>query len=307
MAEVLIPLLFVLAGALGRLWQAARFTTGLLAAVGALHLAGIALSAAALDTESPVLHTASQALFVAGFAALLPLACGYPAGPAPRWAWSVASATVLIPVTAGFSAATPTVLSQTDAAGQPSSLGPVVAVLPAVVAEWSGVVFALPVIAAAVLVVRLVRGDRELRGRLTLPLVALAAFSVIIAVAALLRTEAEAVTTTLFLVASPLVPVALVAGSRPLTRPLDGGVREATTARARPSDPRLQSLSPREREVLALMAAGASNAAIARELLISLSAVEKHTTAIFTKLELAPEPHTHRRVSAVVAYLRAAG
>ncbi|WP_309127190.1 LuxR C-terminal-related transcriptional regulator [Microbacterium sp.] len=306
MAEVLIPLLFVLAGVLGPLWQAARFTTLLLAAVGLLHLSGLAMSLAALEGENAVLHTGSQVLFVAGFAALLPLACGYPSGPAPRWSWLAGSAAVLVPVASGFSDATPTVLSRADAAGRPSTLGPIVAALPPEVAASSGVVFSLPVLAAAILMIRLLRGDRELRGRLTLPLAALAAFAVIIAVAALLRPQAEPLTTTLFLVASPLVPVALVAGSRPLARPLDDrSTLSAPSVDATPADPRVQALSPREREVLALMAAGASNAAIARELFISLSAVEKHTTAIFAKLGLASEPQTHRRVSAVVAYLRA--
>ncbi|MBS1907534.1 MAG: helix-turn-helix transcriptional regulator [Actinobacteria bacterium] len=63
------------------------------------------------------------------------------------------------------------------------------------------------------------------------------------------------------------------------------------------------ALPPRERDVLGLMADGASNSAISSELHISLSAVEKHTTAIFTKLGL--EPHAPRRVMAVVAFLRA--
>jgi DNA-binding NarL/FixJ family response regulator len=53
-------------------------------------------------------------------------------------------------------------------------------------------------------------------------------------------------------------------------------------------------------------AAGSSNAAIARTMHISQSAVEKQTTAIFTKLGLENGPSTHRRVAAVVAYLRAA-
>jgi DNA-binding NarL/FixJ family response regulator len=53
------------------------------------------------------------------------------------------------------------------------------------------------------------------------------------------------------------------------------------------------------------MAEGCSNPAIGRSLHISLSAVEKHSTAIFAKLGFTDEPDTHRRVAAVVAYLRA--
>jgi DNA-binding NarL/FixJ family response regulator len=66
---------------------------------------------------------------------------------------------------------------------------------------------------------------------------------------------------------------------------------------------RLADLSPREREVLALMALGRSNRAIAGDLLVSEGAVEKHVAGIFCKLGLAPSPAEHRRVLAVIAYL----
>jgi DNA-binding NarL/FixJ family response regulator len=65
----------------------------------------------------------------------------------------------------------------------------------------------------------------------------------------------------------------------------------------------LATLSPREREVLALMAEGRTNLAIARELVLSGGAVEKHVANIFTKLELRPGPDDHRRVLAVLTYL----
>ena len=79
-------------------------------------------------------------------------------------------------------------------------------------------------------------------------------------------------------------------------------VQELLTAR-RFNDP-LQALSPREREVLKLMAEGRSNAAIAERFVVSERAVEKHVTSIFGKLDLAPAPADHRRVLAVLAYLR---
>ena len=65
----------------------------------------------------------------------------------------------------------------------------------------------------------------------------------------------------------------------------------------------LDDLSPREREVLALMAEGRSNGGIAEALVLTVSAVEKHVASIFSKLRLAPSDSDHRRVLAVLAYL----
>ncbi|TNY37950.1 response regulator [Thermomonospora catenispora] len=66
----------------------------------------------------------------------------------------------------------------------------------------------------------------------------------------------------------------------------------------------LQALTPRELEVLALIAEGHSNGAIARRLVVSEATVGKHIGSIFTKLDLPPAEDTHRRVLAVLAYLR---
>ncbi len=66
----------------------------------------------------------------------------------------------------------------------------------------------------------------------------------------------------------------------------------------------LRLLSPRERDVLALMAEGRSNTAIARRLSVSEAAVAKHIGSLMNKLDLPPEIDDHRRVRAVVAYLR---
>jgi DNA-binding NarL/FixJ family response regulator len=71
----------------------------------------------------------------------------------------------------------------------------------------------------------------------------------------------------------------------------------------RRKDP-LHRLTPREREVLALMAEGRSNAAIARAMVITEAAVAKHIGGLLTKLDLPPDADDHRRVRAVLAYLR---
>ncbi|KKW66203.1 LuxR C-terminal-related transcriptional regulator [Mycolicibacterium elephantis] len=67
----------------------------------------------------------------------------------------------------------------------------------------------------------------------------------------------------------------------------------------------LDRLTPREHEVLALMAEGHSNSGLAQQLSITERAVEKHVSAVFAKLDLPPSPTHHRRVLAVVAYLNA--
>jgi DNA-binding NarL/FixJ family response regulator len=65
----------------------------------------------------------------------------------------------------------------------------------------------------------------------------------------------------------------------------------------------LERLTPREHEVLGLMAEGMSNAGIAGQLVVSLGAVEKHISNVFTKLDLPPIEHAHRRVLAVLTFL----
>jgi len=72
---------------------------------------------------------------------------------------------------------------------------------------------------------------------------------------------------------------------------------------ARATSP-LSALAPREREVLREMAEGRTNAAIAQTLHLSESTIEKHVSAIFTKLALSEEPSVSRRVAAVLSYLR---
>lgn len=73
---------------------------------------------------------------------------------------------------------------------------------------------------------------------------------------------------------------------------------------ARRNEGPIGSLTPREREVLSLMAEGRSNAGIAQQLVLTVGAVEKHVASILTKLRLPPSDTDHRRVLAVLAHLR---
>jgi DNA-binding NarL/FixJ family response regulator len=84
---------------------------------------------------------------------------------------------------------------------------------------------------------------------------------------------------------------------------LDPEVVQRMVARPRSGGP-LAGLTPRERDVLALIAEGRSNTAIAARLTVTVGAIENHVTAIFDKLGLRPEPEDHRRVLAVLRFLK---
>ncbi len=84
---------------------------------------------------------------------------------------------------------------------------------------------------------------------------------------------------------------------------LDPGVVRELVGRRRADGP-LETLTPREREVLGLMAEGRSNIAIAEQMVVTSRAVEKHVTSIFGKLGLRDSPDDHRRVLAVLAHLQ---
>ena len=85
---------------------------------------------------------------------------------------------------------------------------------------------------------------------------------------------------------------------------LDPDVVARLVGRKREASP-VDDLTPRERQVLALIAEGRSNAGIARELVVTVAAVERHVTSIFDKLGLHQSPEQHRRVLAVLKFLRA--
>jgi DNA-binding NarL/FixJ family response regulator len=84
---------------------------------------------------------------------------------------------------------------------------------------------------------------------------------------------------------------------------IDPTIVSTLVSRRREADP-LEQLTPREREVLALMAEGRSNQGIADELVITLRAVEKHVSSVFGKLGLPSAPSESRRVHAVLLFLR---
>ena len=85
---------------------------------------------------------------------------------------------------------------------------------------------------------------------------------------------------------------------------LDPDVVARLVGRKREASP-VDNLTPRERQVLALIAEGRSNAGIARELVVTVAAVERHVISIFDKLGLHQSPDQHRRVLAVLKFLRA--
>ncbi len=85
---------------------------------------------------------------------------------------------------------------------------------------------------------------------------------------------------------------------------LDPTIVSELVGRRRRENP-LEGLTPREREVLELMAEGRSNAAVAGRLFVTERAIEKHVTSIFQKLRLPASDENHRRVLAVLQYLRA--
>jgi DNA-binding NarL/FixJ family response regulator len=87
---------------------------------------------------------------------------------------------------------------------------------------------------------------------------------------------------------------------------MDPQVVAQLVGKRRGDDP-IDELSPREREVLELMAEGRSNAGICAKLFLSSKTVETHVSSIFNKLRLAQAPDDHRRVLAVLAYLRSEG
>jgi DNA-binding NarL/FixJ family response regulator len=84
---------------------------------------------------------------------------------------------------------------------------------------------------------------------------------------------------------------------------LDPDVVARLVGRKRKASP-LDGLTPRERQVLALIAEGRSNAGIAHDLVVTVAAIERHVTSIFDKLGLHQSPEAHRRVLAVLTFLR---
>ena len=97
----------------------------------------------------------------------------------------------------------------------------------------------------------------------------------------------------------------VAAGGTALDREVVSSLIRSRDSTASGDDARIDALTPRERETLELIAQGRTNAAIARELVVTPGAVEKHVSNIFSKLDLAASDDDHRRVLAVLTYLRA--
>ncbi|MFF7359608.1 response regulator [Streptomyces sp. NPDC008125] len=103
-------------------------------------------------------------------------------------------------------------------------------------------------------------------------------------------------------VASPQIIIDAVERVVARDSALDPDVISALLGRKRPHDP-LAALTPKEHQVLALMAEGHSNTGIAEQLVVTVAAVERHVTGIFLKLGLSQGASGHRRVLAVLRYL----
>jgi DNA-binding NarL/FixJ family response regulator len=99
----------------------------------------------------------------------------------------------------------------------------------------------------------------------------------------------------------------VAAGGTALDREVVSSLIRSRDATTTGDGARLDALTPRERETLELIAQGRTNAAIARELVVTPGAVEKHVSNIFSKLDLTASDDDHRRVLAVLTYLRATG
>jgi DNA-binding NarL/FixJ family response regulator len=99
----------------------------------------------------------------------------------------------------------------------------------------------------------------------------------------------------------------VAAGGTALDREVVSSLIRSRDATSTGHGARLDALTPRERETLELIAQGRTNAAITRELVVTPGAVEKHVSNIFSKLDLSASDDDHRRVLAVLTYLRATG
>lgn len=304
---VVVPVCFLGAGLVGyRLGTPARVAGGLVA-LGAAHLLAFLVAWLAVEVGGGLAdwtHLASQLFFVGGFVALVWLAAVYPDG-SPGRGLLLASALLAVagPLLAATSGPTPSVI---DAERE---LGPITGLLPADVAGASAVpLMFLPLLAVVIFAVRYRRADAEARAAMRWPIAGVGVIAVLVVVGTLLGPRSEGLVTALFLLAAPVFPLAVAFG--PVIRRIESlsgelaEVRQRLGRQVRPEAPPgvLGRLTPRELTVLAAMAEGKSNPLVAQTLHLSLSAVEKHVTSIFRKLELAEAPDTHRRVAAVIAY-----
>lgn len=222
-AALVVPAVFVIIGALGPQFAAYRTTCWHLIALGGLHLLAMSLCALALrapyELAAASLNAASQSVYALGFALFVRLAVLYPDFRHRPRIDIVLIVAAALPVVAAFVAPSPTVLQP---GADTTVLGPIAAALPDGFAVAGYAVFLLPLAGAGILVARFLRGDAALRRTLVWPLLGMAAVAVLAITGALLAgTVPPSLTDALFLVAAPLLPLSLAAGSRPADAPLN--------------------------------------------------------------------------------------
>lgn len=296
---VLVPASFVVAGLMGLRLGIARTLGWAVVAVGGLHLAAFAVGLAA--DRSAFLHVVSQILFAGGFAALVVAAATYPGDAVPRRLVGVAAGLAVAgPLLAGLAGPTPTVIGEDTA-------GPLLALLPPpLTAVGPAALVALALLAVLSFLVRYTRAETATRRLMRWPVIGVGVLAALTVAGLLLGVRYPAAGDVAFLLAAPVLPLVLALGPVrlelvDLRTELDARLAELEATRSGPRP--CGHLTNRERDVLALMAAGLTNPGIAERLYVSLSTVEKAVSSIFVKLGLEPDAGTHRRVAAVLSYL----
>jgi signal transduction histidine kinase len=207
---VVVPVCFLLAGALGLRLGTPRTVALAVALVGTCHLAAIGLAGAALASDGParsVAHVTSQMVFAGGFAALVWAARAYPLGHSPGRVVAVAGGlAVLGPLLAGLAGPTHGVLEAPAA-------GPLLHLLPSAVAVVADVALAaIALLAVVVFVWRFVAAPAEVRPMMWWPVLGVGLIGFLAAAGVLLGAAFPAAGEVVFLLAAPVLPLSLTLG-----------------------------------------------------------------------------------------------